>query len=523
MKKPMKIFASLLLLFGLTSCSGPTGTSGNSGNPNASGNSGGSNTSEPGEYDDVEKAQPKEIQFWHCIGHDKMRNLQRIIDKFNEDHSNTDGYYVKAYQIAGDYDSLHDNVKTKLNSGFVPAISMGYPDSFSEYIGSNGANNSKILNLDTFIENDADFHPETMVQRYYEEGRDYQYDGTWSVPLYKSTEVMYYNIEAFQATNVYKNHKDETYGDYDAIIGQPATWDWDTLIHVCQMIQEENYQKADFHALGYDSDANLLISQMAQRNIPFTTAEGTGAAHFLFMEPDGTNLKPNQDLYDLVSDLYTMTSSTDKKEQCMVTQATYGTYASDLFLQEKVMFTVGSTGGSAYNEPNGKFHAGMVPVPAYQNNRKYIMQGPSLCFFNINDSAKSQAAWEFYSQYVSDPELNAGLALENSYDPVRTASYESDAYMEYTSIGQTDPNTNPYKGTSFSDSDDVTAELTYRIPNLTKTIQEYYVTTPIFVGSGTARDEIGKVLSYAREEQGDVAEAIYRAYRQCVISSTTSN
>lgn len=512
MKKSITFLASLFLLLGVSSCTNQGGSASNNGG------GGGSGTTEPGgSYDDVGEAAPKEIQFWHCIGHGKMTNLQIIIDKFNKDHAATDGYYVKAYQIAGDYDALHDNVKTRLNAGFVPAITMGYPDSFSEYIGSNGANNSKILRLDDFIENDADFDPSTMVQQYYAEGSEYQYPGTWSVPLYKSTEVMYYNIEAFQATQFYKDHYNEEYGKYGAILGQPATWDWDTLIYVAKEIQKEKYLTADFHALGYDSDANLLISQMAQRGIPFTTAEGTGAAHFLFMEPDGQTLKPNAQLKELVEDLYTMTSSPNKQEQCMVTQSTYGTYASEIFLQEKVMFTIGSTGGSVYNEPKGKFHAGMVPVPAYQNNRKYIMQGPSLCFFDINDDAKSQAAWEFYSKYVSDPELNAGLALENSYDPVRTTSYETEGYQAWTSMGVIDPSDARYPGASYSDRDNLDVELAYRIPNLTKQLQEYYITTPIFVGSGTARDEIGKVLSYVREE-GDVDAALRRVYRNCVLS-----
>lgn len=519
MRKSIKLFSTMfMLLFSLTACTntGPNSTGGGN-------NTGGTGNTGDTEFDDVGVAGEKEIQFWHCIGHDKMRNLQRIIDEFNKAHEKTDGYYVKAYQIAGDYDALHDNVKTKLNSGFVPAITMGYPDSFSEYIGSNGANNSKILRLDDFIKNDADFDPSTMVQQYYAEGTEYQYPGTWSVPLYKSTEVMYYNIDAFQATKFYRDNKDKTYGQYEAILGQPSTWDWDTLMYVAQEIQKEKYQTADFHTLGYDSDANLFISQMYQRDIPFTTADGKGAQHFLFMEPDGQSLKPNDKLKTLVTDLYEKTSSADKSKQCMVTQATYGTYASDLFLQEKVMFTVGSTGGSAYNEPNGKFKAGMVPVPAYQNNKQYIMQGPSVCFFDLKDETKSKAAWEFYSEYVSDPKLNAGLALENSYDPVRTTSYETDSYLEWTSMGKIDPEANPYKGASFNDSDDVTAELQYRIPNLTQTIDDYYISTPIFVGSGTAREEIGKLLSYCREHNGDVNAAILDAYTQCVLSASQSN
>jgi ABC-type glycerol-3-phosphate transport system substrate-binding protein len=171
---------------------------------------------------------------------------------------------------------------------------MGYPDSFAEYIGTNGADKSTILNLESQIAADTTFDAAGIVPQFYTEGQDYQYTGTWSVPLYKSTEIMYYNKTMFEASAFYKAHKDETYGTYGAKLGDPKTWDWDTLVYVAGQIQSENSGVSDFHALGYDSDANLFISQMAQRSIPYTTKDGKGAGHFLFV--DTATGKANQAL-----------------------------------------------------------------------------------------------------------------------------------------------------------------------------------------------------------------------------------
>jgi|LAHS01.1.fsa_nt_gb multiple sugar transport system substrate-binding protein len=486
-----------LVACALAGCTKPTSTaSSDSTNPSSS-----SSTSTSFSGDDVTTAGAKEIQFWHCIGHEKMTNLKVIIDKFNDAHSKTDGYYVKAYQIAGEYTALHDAVKTKLSAGFVPSITMGYPDSFAEYIGTNGADKSTILNLESQIAADTTFDAAGMVPQFYTEGQDYQYTGTWSVPLYKSTEIMYYNKTMFEASAFYKAHKDETYGTYGAKLGDPKTWDWDTLVYVAGQIQSENSGVSDFHALGYDSDANLFISQMAQRSIPYTTKDGKGAGHFLFV--DTATGKANQALVDFTTNIYNLT-----KAGTMVTQGSYGTYASTLFKQKKVMFTVGSTAGSSYNEPNGAFQCGLAPVPCYQANKKQIMQGPSLCFFNTKDTAKEKAAWEFYSKYVSDAELNAGLSLENSYDPVRTASYETDGYKEYVSMGLTS-----------AGEDDITKELIYRIPSYTKNLKSTYMTSPVFIGSSTSRVEIGKLISYTKENSGDVSAAIIKAYTNCVLAS----
>ncbi len=502
MKNSIKLAVSLVSILSLVSCGNKTNSTSTNSNNDSSNNS--------TEYDNVDKAGAKEIQFWHCIGHDKMRNLERIINKFNEDHKNTDGYQVKAYQIAGAYDDLHDAVKTKLQAGYVPSITMGYPDSFAEYIGSNGESKSKILNLNSFINNDSSFKASDFVTEYYNEGTGYQYSGTYSLPLYKSTEVMYYNKTAYESSAFYKAHKDETYGNYGAKISDPSTWDWDTLVYVAGEIQKENKNTSDFHALGYDSDSNLFISQMAQRGIPYTTATETGntsdekkASHFQFGSIVNEEFKADDDLVSFTTEIYNLT-----KAGTLVTQGSYGSYASDLFKKKKVMFTIGSTGGSAYNEPGEAFTCGLSKVPAYHNIQKYIMQGPSLCFFNTNDSKKEAAAWDFYVNYVADAQNNAELALENSYDPVKKSSYETDSYKEWVSDGKTE-----------TGAEDTSAELKYRIPALTSTLKESYMTSPVFIGSSTARTQIGKLISFTKENGGNVSKAIETAWTNCALAA----
>ena len=139
------------------------------------------------------------------------------------------------------------------------------------------------------------------------------------------------------------------------------------------------------------------------------------------------------------------------------------------------------------------------------------MQGPSLCFFNTKDEKKEQVAWEFYSKFVSDAELNAALALENSYDPVKISSYDTDIYKEFTSMGKTPEG-----------DDDVTKQLQYRIPNLTATMKDNYITSSVFNGSAKARSEIGSILKYAKTQDvklpssQKVTLAIQKVFVNCV-------
>lgn len=98
--------------------------------------------------------------------------------------------------------------------------------------------------------------------------------------------------------------------------------------------------------------------------------------------------------------------------------------------------------------------------------------------------------------------------MENSYDPVRKNSYDSKSYSTWTALGL-DENGN----------DDPTKKLKHRIPNLTKTLRENYFTSPVFIGSSVARTEIGNILTYVAQKEGDIDQAIYEVYHNSVLAS----
>lgn len=459
------------------------------------------------------KDKSKTIEFWHCLGHDKTASLEKLADAFNKEHKDTDGFEIDLQQLSGDYSALHDNVKTKLSAGFTPAITMGYPDSFSEYMGENESE-SKIIKLDDFIKNDETFNKADFVDAFYDEGTHFQFEGTWCLPMYKSTEVMYINKNAFEGTQFYKNNKDKKIRELDknggkkyspyAVVNNPNSWDIESLFYIgTQIYNEQQNQKQDFTAIGYDSDSNLFISQMAQRGIPYTTDQGSGKEHILFYDSTKQADKTDSKLVDLASELLELVNN-----KVLSTQATYGSYSSDNFLKNKTIITIGSTGGSSYNDPNGStkgtFDATIYPVPCYYDStnekddgtggeivRKYIQQGPDVCFFKQDNEDKMKATWEFYTKYLSSVEYNVGLSLINSYDPVRKAAFETDEYNDYINQGAVENDPNHQKIL------DAKVKMDKRIPNLTKKLRNYYMTTPVFYGSSTVRTEIGNVLKYA--------------------------
>lgn len=462
----------------------------------------------------------KVIDFWHCLGKDKTANLEKIVADFNTKY---DGKYeVKLTKIAGDYDALHDAVKTKLAANEIPAITMGYPDSFAEYM-TNDINDSVIIKLDNFIADATDGYTATeiadFVPEYYNEGRNYQLEGTWSLPMYKSTEIMYYNESYFAGDNeqnIAKFADDNTFKGLLATVqnkGASVTDDelnalrtyvnghsgytyqvpttWDDMINLSAKIKADRAAHnitGQFFPVGYDSDANMLISQFAQRGIGYTVnspeALQDPSKHFVFNTPEAQAF-----VTEVVGHI---------NNGLLITKGSLGgsKYTNEYFTARECVMAIGSTGGSSY-QVSSNFKVSLAPVPYYGETPKYIMQGPSVCFFNNSDPYMHKGAWLFYKA-MSEPVANARLALENSYDPVRISSYETTDYLNWIARHDVD--------------------LKYDIPYHTKDLKNYYLTSPVFVGSSTARNQIGLIIQNVTNKGYSVQQAFEGAYTTCARS-----
>lgn len=500
MKKPLLLLTLGALMAICTACSG-AGT-----------------TIVDQELPEDDPASEVTIEFWHCLGHNKTTNLEKIVNSFNAKYAGK--YKVHLTHLAGDYDTLHDALKTKLSSGEIPALTMGYPDSFSEYISAD-ITHSSILRLDNFIKDPNFGYSEAeladFVPGFYAEGTDYQFPGTWSMPMYKSTEALYYNRQYFAGANVLNVAKFEGNAEFTTLYSRvngktnanveeedlqalktwvkehqgyaydvPTTWtEMFTLADQMQKDRAAQNNKEEFYPVGYDSDANLMISQMKQRNIPYTINDDDSKVdpkkHFVFNNDQAKEL-----LNEIIGYI---------NNKLLITKNSLGgsTYTNEYFNENKAAMVVGSTGGSSYNVSEN-FAVGLAAVPYSNDNPQYIQQGPSICFFDNENGYIHKGAWLFYKELAS-PENNVRVALENSYDPVRISSYETTDYATWTGkAGE---------------------GLKYDIPNLTQTLKSHYMTSPTFVGSGTARTQIGKLVTYVLKNKYTVEKAFTTAINQC--------
>lgn len=478
-----KIVALILLVFIcctclLTSCGGKGGD--------------GTDTGSNGKNSNVSHAIPTEdieVVFYHTMGANLKAVLTKYIAEFNKLYPNIT---ITESSIGG-YDDVRDQVITELQAGNQPAITYCYPDHVATYLRSR-----KVVDLAEYI-NDPEVglteaQINDFIAGYYAEGKQFG-DETkmYTLPFSKSTEVMYYNKTFFE-TNGLKvpNHWFSTGADDDT-----------SMEYVIKKIKELEPTSIP---LGYDSEANWFITMTEQLKTPYTQAVDKVEDRFLF------NNEKNMEFCNKF------------RTWClgglMTTQSIYGGYTSGLFTNNKAndegivihsYISIGSSAGATYQCPaksdNGTypFEVGIATIPqADASNTKVISQGPSLCMLKQKNQKVNNAAWAFIKFLLTSPEFQAEFSMTSGYVPVLKSAFELDAYKEFLNGA----------GTNKEGIAALSAKICMEQ-------ESSYFTSPAFVGSSDARDEVGKLLvKYVSSPDGtsdaQLKQMFTDAYNRCV-------
>ncbi|MBQ7137948.1 MAG: extracellular solute-binding protein, partial [Clostridia bacterium] len=137
------------------------------------------------------------IRFYHTMGSNLTTVLDAYITEFNAIYPN-----IKVeYTSVGGYDDVRDQISKEIPEGIQPNIAYCYQDHVAMY---NLA--MAVQPLDELIdsptvgltaEQKADFIP-----GYYAEGAQFADGKMYTLPMSKSTEVLYYNKTFFDANNI---------------------------------------------------------------------------------------------------------------------------------------------------------------------------------------------------------------------------------------------------------------------------------------------------------------------------------
>ena len=417
------------------------------------------------------------ISFYHCMGSALRDILNDGIADFNKIYPN-----IKVLQTSfGDYPGVRDQISTELASQRAPSLAYCYPDHVALYNKSN-----TVLPLDGWVastatasgsnemmgftaEQIADYNP-----AYYQEGKIYDENETlYTLPMLKSTELLYYNKTYFEAHPELK---------------VPTTWD--EMEETCAKILEIEAAKEGGLAanpvipLGYDSGANWFITMTEQLNSGYTTPEKGN--YFTF------NNETNREFVEEFREWY--------KKQYVTTEETFGSYTSDLFTEinpskTKCYMCIGSSAGAGYQCPDAlpdksyPFEVGVTTIPqaktaaeleAAGETPTMISQGPSICLFKKQNAQEVAAAWLFAKYITTNHKFQAKCSINNGYTPAILSITENSNYAK------------------FLNNADGNKYLQATVANLTMSIDpDWYFVSPAFNGSSAARDAMAELMKNA--------------------------
>ena len=474
MKK--RIVALLLLvamMVSLVACNSNT-PEGTTEAPSSTGNTPAANFTVPeGGYDGSNVT----ISFYHTMG----SNLTAVLDLYIEEFHKLYPNITVEYTSVGGYDDVRDQISTEITVGGQPNIAYCYPDHVALYnlagvvtqldglIASQETvtlsdGTTEVLGLTE--EQKADF-----IEGYYNEGMQFGDGKMYTLPLSKSTEVLYYNKTFFEANN----------------LTVPTTWD--ELEKVCEQIKAIDPNSIP---LGYDSEANWFITMCEQYKSPYTSATGD---HFLF------NNETNRNFVKKFREWY--------QKGYLTTQTIYGAYTSGLFVSNtgvKSYMSIGSSAGATHQRPaavNGEypFEVGIATIPQVSaDNKKVISQGPSVCIFQKENPQEVIASWLFVKFLTTNVAFQAEFSMASGYVPVLKSVANNPVYAEFLAS---------------ADGGDYISALSAKI---CLEQESAYYTSPAFNGSSAARDQVGTLLTkcLTAADGGDVDAMIEEAFQDAV-------
>ncbi len=424
------------------------------------------------------------IYFDHTMGSNLREVLDVYVAEFNKLYPNI----TIVHEQVGNYDDVRDNIAVELTVGNQPDIAYCYPDHVALYNIS-----KRVVALDSLIDSKievtradgtteilglTDEQKADFIAGYYNEGKQFGDGLMYTLPLSKSTEVLYYNKTFFEANG----------------LTVPTTWD--EMEALCAKIKEIDPNSIP---LGYDSESNWFITMCEQQGSPYTSATGE---HFLFdNEENRAFVKRFREWY---------------KSGYLTTQEILGSYTSELFTSEdgtRSYMSIGSSAGATHQRPtkgsdgNYPFEVGIATIPQVNaENPKVISQGPSICLFQSENPQETIAAWLFMKYLTTTVEFQAEFSKASGYVPVLKSVADNEVYADF--IGK-------------ADGGDFVSALSAKI---CLEQESAYYTSPAFVGSSDARDAVGLLIQTCLVDPGEDVDAILdKAFKDALVSCREEN
>lgn len=402
-----------------------------------------------------EEINDKTIVFYSTQGAALSAITQKAITAFQIKHP---GWTVK-HQTIGGYDDLAIRILSDLQSGSQPDLAYCYGQNVAQYMPY-----KKLIDWSKYMsfEYKADFVQSFLSESYASNLGDYEScgysaDDMLLMPFVKSGDVMFYNVDALEQCG----------------LTVPATWD-----ELWLQCAELKGMFPNCTPLGVDSESNWFISTCYQNGWGYLDK---WSEKYLF------NGKQQQDWLDMLKEKFNYGYFT--------TQQISGSYSSALLskgLTGGAVFSIGSSAGASHYLTDG-INVGVAPIPGGNS----VLQGPSLCMFAsdnfANDDERKQMTFEF-AQELWNSEFLAEFCQSSGYAPSRQSVYNETSFAEFV------------QG----------ASLQAQALRVIESNSGNMFVSPAFIGSDTARTQVGSALINVLRNNVTGEQALQVAFDNCL-------
>ncbi len=333
-------------------------------------------------------AQPLEIKFYYptAVG----GPITKVMDSFAADFNtaNPDVHVTPVY--AGGYTDIYKAVDTQIKGGGQgPDVAIFLSTDMNSLI-----DNDYVVPLDSFIKGSQeadtylkDFFPAFLLNS--------QFGGqTWGAPFQRSTPVLFYNKDMFQAAGLDPSKA-------------PATWD--ELVADGQKLTK--------------SDGSVWGLEIPSDGFPYWLFQ-------TFAIGNGQNLvgdAANKVVFNTPSTVQALQFFVDLqgKDAIMPKGVIIWNNTPTDFTSGKTAMIYYTTGGLTNILANAKFNVGVGFLPAGTKGYGAPTGGGNLYILKTSDAAHQAASWRWI-EYLTSPQKQADWTVATGYIATRQAAWDTD-------------------------------------------------------------------------------------------------
>ncbi len=133
-----------------------------------------------------------DVEFWYSGGKTAVGVIQEIVDSFN---ASQDKYHVSTVTQA-DYDETYQKLQAGIAGNAAPDLVL-----LNAETARTLASKNLLADMQSMIDGDSEFNADDYLKVFYDQGVD-ESGKVFGLPAYGTTQVMYYNMAAFDAAGV---------------------------------------------------------------------------------------------------------------------------------------------------------------------------------------------------------------------------------------------------------------------------------------------------------------------------------